>query len=259
MFDGTINGSTSMKVILPVGVPMKQAFINILTADRGNNEPFDKKPILFNSALSTVNTQKTIKLDFGANIGDVLLDSAKTISSDVYYNIHGNMTVESNVQEFLSSNFPVIFRINENDKILRNCSMTYNWSKLRNKIIIKGAIKDGYQFSDSAENSNIMSPFSSRNKTIGIRAEVITNSKLYADSLCKEQAMYTLIEKQRGVKSLSLSCGYIPFLDVNRSVLINLPNLNLFNSNFIIDSFSMNISDDPSVSINLTNMGEVIF
>lgn len=259
LFDGTINGSTSMKVILPVGVPMKQAFINILTADKGNNEPFDKKPILFNSALSTVNTQKTIKLDFGANIGDVLLDSAKTISSDVYYNIHGNMTVESNVQEFLSSNFPVIFRINENDKILRNCSMTYNWSKLRNKIIIKGAIKDGYQFSDSAENSNIMSPFSSRNKTIGIRAEVITNSKLYADSLCKEQAMYTLIEKQRGVKSLSLSCGYIPFLDVNRSVLINLPNLNLFNSNFIIDSFSMNISDDPSVSINLTNMGEVIF
>lgn len=72
LFDSTINGSTSMKVILPVGVPMKQAFINILTADKGNNEPFDKKPILFNSALSTVNTQETIKLDFGANIGDVL-------------------------------------------------------------------------------------------------------------------------------------------------------------------------------------------
>lgn len=259
LFSGTVNGSMALKTILPVGVPMKQAFINILTLDKGNGQPYDKKPVVFNTSQADTETQKTVKLDFNSNIGDALLECAKTISSDVYYDVYGNMTVESNVKEFLNNNSPVIFRIDEEDKTLVDSSVTYNWSKLRNKIIVKGAIVNGYQFSATAENTNVLSPFSANNSFVGTRAEVITNNKLYSDILCKEQAMYSLFEKQRGVKSLSLSCNYLPFLNVNSSILINLPSLNLFNQNFVIDSFSMSISDTPNTNISLTNTEEVIF
>ena len=258
LFDGTIGGNSTLKTIVPQGVPMKQAFVNIITSDRGDGVPYDIKPIIFNSEYILQETYKTIKQDFNANIGDVLIDCANTISSDIYYNKDGNMTVESNVNKFLAANFPIALRIKDGDKIVRNKNLTYNWSKLRNKIVVKGAITNGYQFTGTAENTNRSSPYNIYTK-YGIRPEVITDSKLYSDKLCLEKAMYSLVEKQRGVKSLNLSLGYIPSIDVNQSVLCNFDELNLQDENFVIDSFSMNISSDSTVSVSLTNIGEVIF
>lgn len=259
LFDGTVSGTTYLKTILPVDVPMRQAFINIISANAGNGKPFDCKPLIFNSQYTDVKTQKTIRQDFGSNLGDILIDCANTISSDVYYNVYGNMVVESNVNQFLNGNFPMIFRLSDGDKIVRDHSLNYNWSKLRNKIIVKGAIVNGYQFSGSAENNSILSPFNVKNRKISLRAETISDSKLYSDSLCKEKAMYTLIERQRGVKTLNLSTGYLPFIDVNQSFAVTFADLQLDNETFIIDSFNMSISSEPSMSVNLSNIGEVVF
>ena len=130
--------------------------------------------------------------------------------------------------------------------------------KLRNQIIVKGAITNGYQFSGSAENTNAMSPFYIKGRC-GIRGEVITDSNLYSDTLCVEKAMYTLVERQRGVMSLNINTGYIPFVDVNKSVLCNFDDFHLSNQNYVIDSYNMTISQDPSMSFSLTNIGEIIF
>ena len=258
LFDGTIGGNSTLKTIIPQGVPMKQAFVNIITSDRGDGVSFDTKPIIFNSQYISQTTYKTIKQDFNANIGDAIIDCGNTISSDVYYNVNGNMTVESNVNNFLNGNFPVALRVKDGDKIVRNKSLTYNWSKLRNKIVVKGAITNGYQFTATAENKNKMSPYNIFTK-YGVRPEVVSDNKLYSDKLCLEKAMYLLIEKQRGVKSLTLSLGYVPSINVNQSILCSFDELSLQDENFVIDSFSMNISSDPAVSVNLTNVGEVMF
>ena len=188
-----------------------------------------------------------------------MIDCGNTICSDIYYNVYGNMTVESNVNQFLNGNFPMIFRLSDEDRIVRDHSLNYNWSKLRNKIIVKGAIVNGYQFSGSAGNNSILSPFNVKNRKISLRAETISDSKLYSDSLCKEKAMYTLIERQRGVKTLNLSTGYLPFIDVNQSFAVTFADLQLDNENFIIDSFNMSISSEPSMSVSLSNIGEVVF
>ena len=259
LFDGTIRGTSALKTIVPVGVPMKQAFINILGLDNGTGKPYDKKPIIFNTEYATQNTYKTIKTDFNSNYGAILIDSANTISSDVYYNAYGNMVVKSNVNEFLQQNLPVVFRINDGDRILYNKSISYNWDKLRNRIIVKGAITNGYQFTATADNTNLFSLYNVNNGRYGVRSEVVSDPKLYSDTLCMEKAMYTLVERQRGVKTLSLSLGYIPFLDVNQSILVTLSDYDLNNANYVIDSISMSISDTPSVSLQLSNIGDVVF
>ena len=41
LFDGSVYGTTSLKTIIPVGVPMKNAFTSLLASDRGNGKPFD--------------------------------------------------------------------------------------------------------------------------------------------------------------------------------------------------------------------------
>lgn len=258
LYDGTISGTTYLKTIVPQGVPMKQAFTTIITSECGAGKPFDIKPLIFNSKYQNELTPKTIRQETGTNLGEILVDYAGTICSDVYYNTQGNMVVEDNVNTFLNANFPIAWRVCDGDRILYDKSMTYNWSKLRNKIIVKGAIVNGYQFTGQGSNINPMSVFNINGK-YGLRAEVINDGNLYSDNLCEEKALYTLVERQRGVKSLSLTMGYMPFIDVNQSFLVSLDDFDLSNANFVVDSFNLSCSSNPTMSVNLTNIGEVVF
>lgn len=257
LFDGSIYGKTSLKTIIPVGVPIYQAFNSLLTSDRGNGIPFDNKPIIFDPLHKNTPTYYTIKQDSGEQIGDMLIDMGKTISSDVYYNEFGNMTVKSNINEFISSNFPVVYRFSEGDNDILSASIAYNTNSVRNKIIVKGAIVNGYQFSATVENRNLKSDYCIQYN--GELPETINDSKLYSDALCMERGMYELINYTRGRNTLNLNCTYLPMLDVNQSVIVSLPSLNIYNENYVIDSISMNIGSDANVSLSCTNINEVIF
>ncbi|MCC8160544.1 MAG: hypothetical protein LIO53_04405, partial [Oscillospiraceae bacterium] len=61
LFDGTLAGKVGLKDIVPVGVSMYQSFVTMVTADKGNGEPYDMKPILFNSKYRDQMTYYTIK------------------------------------------------------------------------------------------------------------------------------------------------------------------------------------------------------
>lgn len=257
LLDGTIYGMTSLRTIIPVGVPMYQSFNTLLTSDRGNGVPFDIKPILFNTKYKDVLTYYTIKQEAGNNVGDLFIEMSETISSDVYYNEYGNMVVSSNVNEFISSNFPIVYRFTENDKDIISANITYNTSQIRNKVIVKGAIVNGYQFSAIAENKNLKSDYCIQYN--GEIPENISDNNLYSDELCMERAMFELVNYTRGSKTLNISCTYNPIFDVNQSILIDYPSLNIHNENYVIDSISMNIEGGATTSLTLTNINEVIF
>lgn len=257
LLDGSVYGKTSLKTIVPAGVPICQAFSLLLTSDRGNGKPFDINPIMFNTPHKNDSAYYTIKQEAGSNIGSILTEIGDTISSDVYYDEYGNMTVKSNINEFLSSNFPVVYRFNENDNDIISANISYNTSQTRNKIIVKGAIVNGYQFSATVENRNMKSDYCIQYN--GEIPEYVTSSKLYSDKLCEERGMYDLIKYTRGSKTLNLACSYLPIFDVNQSVFVHYPSLELYNENYVIDSISMSIGSDARTSLTLTNINEVIF
>lgn len=259
LFDGSTNGNTSLKTIVPVGVPLRQVFMNILSFDNGTGRAFDSKPLIFESIQSNTLTEKTYNEAAGNTYGDVLTTYADMISSDIYYNVNGNLTITSNVNEFLTNNVAVIWRVDNNDRLLYKSTMNYNWSKLKNKVVVKGAISNGYQFGATAENTNPLSPFYVGNSKFGVNTEVVSNDKLYSDLLCKEQAMYVLMQKQRGVKTLNLNMGYMPFLDVNKSILITLDDYKITEKCFVIDSFNIELNGSPATNITLSNIDELIF
>lgn len=257
LLDGSVYGTTSLKTIVPVGVPMEQAFNTLMVSDKGNGVPYDFKPIIFNSQHKNTNTYYTIKQEPGNHIGDILIDMGNTISSDVYYDEYGNMNVKSNINEFLSSNFPVVYRFNEGDRDILSANISYNTSQVRNKVVVKGAIVNGYQFSAVAENRNLKSDYCIQYN--GEIPETVEDSKLYSDELCMERAMYDLVNYTRGTKTLNMSCTYLPMLDVNQSVIVNYPSLGLDHENYVIDSVSMTVGSEATMSVTMTNMNEVIF
>ena len=80
LFDGTLSGKTGLKDIVPVGVSRYQAFVTMVTADKGNGEPFDMKPILFNSKYKNQMTYYTIKQEAGNTLSTIFTDLGDTIS-----------------------------------------------------------------------------------------------------------------------------------------------------------------------------------
>ena len=166
------------------------------------------------------------------------------------------MCVKSNQLDFINNNFSVAYMINETDRGV-SLSMTENWSKMRNKIVVKGNIVNGYQFTATAENRNLKSPYCIQYN--GEIPEVIEDTALFADTLCMERAMYEMIKSSRGVRSLNITMPFMPLLDVNQSVLITSYDYEFNNANFVIDSISMEIGPSPEMTIALTNVNEVIF
>lgn len=254
LFDGTISGKTGLKDIVPVGVPMYQAFVTIVTSDKGNGVPFDTREILFNSKYKHQNTYYTIRQEAGNMLSNILTDLAATISSDVYYNEYGHMCVESNINEFISNNLPVVWHFTEGDNDNINISQSESTGKVVNSVVVKGAIVNGYQFSASAKNTNILSPTCVQYR--GELFEYIRDEKLYSDELCRDRAMYELLNFTRDINTINISSPMLPIFDINQAVLIDYPSEGINNELYAINSISIKKN---GMSFSLGNMNELVF
>ena len=257
LWDSNVYGTTELKTIIPAGVKIKDCFNTIIHEDNGIGDMWDCKEVLFNNDYMDVNTYYTIKQDVGTAKSEYILNMAKTISSDVYYNTYGNMCVTNNVLDFMNNNFPIVWSFEEGDNDCSTPTLKYNRSKYYNKIITKGAIVNGYQFSATVENTNRKSLYNTVD--CPVMSKVNNNSKLYSDMLCLEQSMYEMVQQSRGLMSVTMTCGYLPFLDVNMAVYLSFPSINLKRDIYIIDSISYNIGTDCRMSLSLTSNTEVIF
>ena len=200
---------------------MYQAFVTIVTADKGNGQAYDMKPILFNSKMKDQVTYYTIKQEAGNLLSTLLTDMAGTISSDVYYNEYGNMVVESNVNEFLNANLPIVWQFNEGDRDLLNLSISEKSGDVVNTVIVKGNIVNAYQFHGRAENTNPLSPTCIQYR--GYMYDVISDTAYFSDEMCTDKAMYELINHTRGVRTINISCPPLPIFDVNKAIVLYYP------------------------------------
>ena len=256
LFDGSVYGKSSLKTIIPVNIPIRQAFYTLIGTDRGNGVAYDLKEIHFDRRYYHEKTPYTIKQEAGRNMGDILIELGQGIACDVYYNEYGNLCIQSNQLDFINNNFVVAYRINETNRGV-SFSISENWSKMRNKIVVKGNIVNGYQFSAVVENRNLVSPYCIQYN--GEIPENIQDNALYSDTLCMDRGMYEMVNYSRGVRSLNISCPLMPLLDVNQSILVTSDYYGFYNNNFVIDNFSIDMSSDPKMSIVLTNINEVNF
>ena len=255
LFDGTLSGKTGLKDIVPVGVSMYQAFVTMVTADKGNGDPFDMKPILFNSKYKNQMTYYTIKQEAGNTLSTIFTDLGDTISSDVYYNEYGNMCIESNVNEFINGNLPLVWHFTEDGRDRVSFSTSESSSNIVNSVVVKGNIVNGYQFSASAKNTNPLSPTCIQYR--GELFDVISDQALYSDELCRDRAQYELLARTRGTSTASISCPFLPIFDVNQMVLVDFPSDGIEDTLYSLDTITFN--SDGNMSLSLSNINEVVF
>lgn len=259
LWDGSVFGNTELKTIIPAGVPINQVFNTIVHEDNNvnPNTMWDTKDILFDTSCSGHDTYYTIRQDAGKQKSELLLDMGKTIAADISYDTNGYMRLKSSVLDFKNANYPPIWRFEEGDIDCTLPSLKYNKSKYYNKIITKGAILNGYQFTATIENTNKKSIYNIYDTPVA--PKVISNSKLFSDQLCLEQCMYEMVQQSRGLMSASMSCTFLPFLDIDKMIYLHFPSLGLDNQEFIIDGISFNLGTDCKMNLKMTSNNEVIF
>lgn len=259
LWDGSVYGNTELKIIIPSGCPISQVVNNIVheKIKDEKNEMWDEKEIIIESGHEMEKIYYTIRQDAGQPKAQLLLDISKTISSDIMYDANGHLCLNSNILKFLGDNYAVIWHFNEGDIDCSEPNLTYNRNNYYNKIIVKGAILNGYQFSASVENRNPKSIYNTINNPIS--PKTIVNSKLFSDQLCLEQGMYEMFNQSRGLLSVTITSAFIPFLTVDKMVRLNFPRLGINNQQFVIDGFSFNMGTDCKMNLKLTSNNEVIF
>lgn len=259
LWDGSVFGNTELKTIIPADIPIKQVFDTIVHEDNNinPNTMWDTKEILFDMSCSGHNTYYTIRQDAGKQKSELLLDMSKTISADVSYSTDGHMRIKSNILDFKNSNYSPIWRFEEGDIDCMLPSLKYNKNKYYNKIITKGAILNGYQFTATIENTNKKSVYNIYDTPV--TPKVNHNSKLFSDQLCLEQCMYEMVQQSRGLVSASLQCTFLPFLDIDKMVYLHFPSIGLDNREFVIDGISFGLGTDCKMNLKLTSNNEVVF
>ncbi len=259
LWDGSVYGNTELKTIIPTNVPMNQVFDTIVHENNGINvnQMWDTKEVLFDMNSFGYNTFYTIRQDAGQHKSQLMLDMTKTISSDISYDNKGHLRIKSNVLDFMNSNYSPIWRFEEGDLDCAAPEIRYNRAKYYNKIVTKGAILNGYQFSASIENKNKKSLWNVYDNPIN--PKVNNNSKLFSDQLCMEQCMYDMVQQSRGKMSVSINCAFLPFLEIDRVIYMNFPNYDIHNEDFIIDGISYSIKADCRMNLKMTSNTEVVF
>ena len=71
--------------------------------------------------------------------------------------------------------------------------------------------------------------------------------------------MYEMVQQSRGLMSASMSCAFLPFLDIDKMVYLHFPSIGLENQEFVIDGISFNLGTDCKMSLKLTSNNEVVF
>lgn len=257
LWDGSVYGNTQLKTIVPQGELMRGVFDIFLHEDNGLGDMWDIRQCRFNSDYWNQNTYYTIKQDAGQTKSEIMLDLAKTISSDVYYSPNGHCVLENNILDFINNNFSVVWRFEEGDIDCSAPTLKYNRNNYHNKIIVKGNIVNGYQFSATTENKNKKSLYNVYD--FPIMPKVIENSKLYSDNLCLEQSMKEMVDQSRGLLNVTMTTGYLPFLDVNMGLFLNFPSLGVNNQTYIIDSISYDIGTECTMNLSLSSNYDVTF
>lgn len=259
LWDSSVYGNTHLKTIIPNQVPINQVFNTIVHETDGVNENriWDTKEVLFDMNCANYDTFYTIKQDAGQNKAQLLTDTGKTISADIYYDRTGHMRVKSNILDFKNSNFAPIWRFTQGDRDCDFPNLKYNKSNYCNKITTKGAIVNGYQFTATIENRNKRSLYNVYDSPA--TPKVINNTKLFSDQLCMEQCMYEMVQQSRGLMSVTMNCSYLPFLDFDKMVYVDFPDIGIENTQFVIDGISYNTHKDCKMSLKLTSNNEVVF
>jgi hypothetical protein len=259
LLDGTINGNIDTDYQIPLGTNLYEAARSLLSLPKDNlGRPYDSQTINFPVKFMNVKTPYTIKKTSSNSIGEILIELATIISCDIYYDGNGHLTFYDVLDDLDYHKRRSMWIYQENANEFFRVSRKDEWSKIRNKYVIKGTNINGRLCKAIVENTNMKSPFNVYSN-FGVKMEIIENSLLNTDNLCLENGKYELRKNSMRYISINFNSIFIPHLAPNDLVRWTYTPYGFLNKNFIVQSVSIPLNAKELMSVSITNVEDLPF
>lgn len=256
LLDGTLGGVLDSTYQVDEGKNVYQVIEETLLQDNGNGYPIDSKEIVFDSSLKDQKTQYTLSKSPNDSFGDLLIDLADMMSCDIYYGVEGNLIVRSGIKDISQVNKPTLWTYSDKEWEYISNTTTYDFTKVKNKVTVVGANANGDNvFAQTAENINPQSP--TRISVIGIKQYYLEDSNIYSDDLAQQRAEWELNRLSILQQTIQVSSTFMIHLDVNNCIALNDTFFDYTDNRFIIQSLSVPLSVDGTISIECTNIASL--
>lgn len=256
LFDKKLCGNIDSDFKIPVGTNLVTALNMCLQYDSGDGLAYDSKDIICESDLSSIVTPYTITKSPNTSIGDVMIELANMVSNDIFYNENGNLTLRPGVEDTSYDVRGVQWYYTGNNHLdYTNQNYNIDYGSIVNKVIVRGAILNGYQFKGIAINNN---PFSKSNVYLNrINSELIEDSNITTDDLANERARYELEKRLILYTKNSFKSIFIPHLMAKDIIMWTCPEFKIYNEKFVIQSLSFQLGSGFFMDIEMANVKEV--
>lgn len=260
------SGNVDLTYEIPADITVREAVEGLLNTSMGNGQVLDTKSIILDPYFDENNKKigMTIVKSPDTTIGDIIIEIANAFASDVYYNEVGNLVIERPIQdyesEYISSAMfkPSIWSFSDQTKEYINSEITYKFNDIINCVTVVAAnIIDSSISYFTAQNNNPYSPISI--PIIGFRRLNIDDSIIRSQTEAEQKANFELLKRTIIQNTISITCTYIPHLDVNCVVDLTDSYFEFNGERFLIQSVEIPISINCTISISATNIKSLPF
>lgn len=244
LLDGTVSGKRDSEFKITVGTSVRDAIALCLKPDEG--DAYDTKTVIFPTKYISQKTPYTIDKEPNCTMGEIIIDLAKMISCDVYYNEMGNLVVFSDSDDINYDTAPIQWIYTDKDGLTSYPTLACEFSKIANKVTVTGAIENGKQYRGVYENTNPVTKHYTKN------TYYLNDSNIIGDDLCLDRAKYEYKKNCRLNIQLKFVSIYLPHLLPDSVVLWSNAELGYRNEKFIINSLDIDLMNSTTANMSLT-------
>lgn len=257
LMDGSIGGETEGIYIVPVGSSIPQTIRGVLQPSTESQSEVFYDPIepIIDTMFDSETTPYTITVAEGEPISNILIELAGMLSSNVYYNVDGQLVFEFDSDDNMKgSQFDFI----SGDINYMGTTQKFLNSKVYNACLVVGANINGDIARYYLENLNPLSDTSIIN--VGWKRVLkIDDQNIYNDTLAEYRAIYELKRAINLQSEHSLTCVPMYHLDVDTIITItDEKSLGLNRKRYLINSISLPLSTNGTMSINCAESIDIV-
>lgn len=226
--------------VIPSGMLLQDALIEILSQDDGRGRPIDPIAPIIDPFYHSTHIPYELSKGGGSFVGDMITELATMFRADAFYDNDGRFVFRRAMFGDENMQLPSLWHFSDQDAEYIESSMDYDLVSIINTVYVVGDNPNAAIAPEAfLENHNPQSPFSV--DKIGTRSRLLTSSAIQTRQEAADYAEYMLNQLSRMQQSVPLTCTFIPHLDVNNLFTLTNKFYNIDHQEFFIQSINFPI------------------
>jgi len=254
MLDGTVGGELNSAYIVPVDSNIYSVLRELLNGTSTVDMPTDIKLPVLDQLYSGEVTPYTLRKEVGDVLANVILELQGMLSSNVFYNVNGEMVFERDHNDSTKGSL-WDFATDEHNYL--GATRTYRFDEVYNAVRVIGDNIDGDLALFEAKNENLASPTSIPN--LGYqRTLIIEDPIINTDALAEARAYYELKRVTALYSDVSINTVPMYHLDADHVITVTDPAIGLNRTRLLIKEITIPLSTQGQMNISACVSEELV-